>query len=88
MKHDFGGIVVEPRERTEATHVVVWSVRRWAWLVGPCAKGTLEPSQGRKAAALSGKSLVPQVVWPVTPSGARFHGGRARARARGEPVVG
>ena len=32
--------------------------------VGPCAIGVREPSQGRKAAALSGTCGVPQSAWP------------------------
>ncbi len=33
-------------------------------VAGPCATAPREPSQGRKAAALSGSSGVPQVAWP------------------------
>src|SRR3954451_23152900 len=32
--------------------------------VGPCATTPGEPSQGRKAAALSRARRVPQIVWP------------------------
>ena len=32
--------------------------------VGPCARVRREPSQGRKAAALSGLRFVPQIAWP------------------------
>ncbi len=32
--------------------------------VGSCATGTREPGQGRKAAALSDASCVPQIAWP------------------------
>src|SRR2546430_378900 len=36
---------------------------------GSCATGAREPSQGRKAAALSGPSCVPQASLPVAPIG-------------------
>ena len=37
-------------------------------VVGPCATEAHEPSQGRKAAALSGRLSAPQTVWPPPPS--------------------
>ncbi len=37
----------------------------WQVAVGPCASFAREPSQGRKAAALSGYEGVPQVAWPL-----------------------
>ena len=36
----------------------------WSVAVGSCAIGARESSQGRKAAALSGTSEVPQITWP------------------------
>ena len=36
----------------------------WSVAVGSCATGAREPSQGRKAAALSGTPGVPQTTWP------------------------
>ena len=36
----------------------------WSVAVGSCATGAREPSQGRKAAALSGTPGVPQITWP------------------------
>jgi hypothetical protein len=48
--------------------------------VGSCATGCREPSQGRKAAALSGPPRVPQTAWPshraTSPAGP---GGHSRA---------
>ncbi len=39
----------------------------WQVAVGSCATPAREPSQGRKAAALSGIRGVPQITWPLPP---------------------
>ncbi len=39
---------------------------------GFCATGPREPSQGRKAAALSGSSRVPQATWSLRPRAQRL----------------
>ena len=41
----------------------------WSVAVGSCATAAREPSQGRKAAALSGARRVPQIAWPPRSSG-------------------
>ena len=52
-------------ERTRSAPWVVWvPYLFWQVVVGSCATEACEPSQGRKAAALSGTLSVPQVAWP------------------------
>ncbi len=46
---------------------------------GFCATRHREPSQGRKAAALSGSPRVPQATWPLRPRAGRLRKSRERA---------
>ncbi len=58
---------------------------------GSCATAVREPSQGRKAAALSGACGAPQIAWsPLARAGTvapRRHRARARGRWRRRPVA-
>ena len=60
----------------------MWLRPLWGVTVGSCATGAREPGQGRKAAALSGASRVPQIAWPSLPkAGVRCFGNAVRFRA-------
>lgn len=57
-----------PAERAPAWQASVSSERPFRGVtVGSCATGACEPSQGRKAAALSRTFRVPQTAWPSLP---------------------
>src|SRR5690606_20215526 len=55
---------------------------------GSCAIGAREPSQGRKAAALSGTSDVPQITWPPPEGAASPFRAHAAGLGRRTPPLG